>query len=75
MTALGMADFERGTKVAGFRGYFLKGDGALLSFALWRFLSDHFMRKGGFTPMIVPSLVRREGFMGTGYLPQSEEDL
>ncbi|MDE2021597.1 MAG: serine--tRNA ligase, partial [Patescibacteria group bacterium] len=26
MTALDMADFERGTKVAGFRGYFLKGD-------------------------------------------------
>ncbi|HUQ30411.1 MAG TPA: serine--tRNA ligase [Candidatus Paceibacterota bacterium] len=75
MTALGMADFERGTKAAGFRGYFLKGDGAILSFALWHFLSDHFMKKGGFTPMIVPSLVRREGFMGTGYLPQSEEDL
>src|SRR3989344_2988130 len=32
MTALGMADFERGVKVAGFRGYFLKGSGALLSF-------------------------------------------
>lgn len=75
MTNLGMADFERGAKVAGFRGYFLKNDGALLSYALWRFLSDHFMKKGGFTPMIAPSLVRREPFMGTGYLPQSEEDL
>ncbi|MBU6323106.1 MAG: serine--tRNA ligase [Patescibacteria group bacterium] len=75
MTALDMADFDRGTKVAGFRGYFLKNDGALLSYALWRFLSDHFVKQGGFTPMIVPSLVRREGFMGTGYLPQSEEDL
>ncbi len=75
MTALDMADFDRGAKVAGFRGYFLKNDGALLSYALWRFLSDRFVQKGGFTPMIVPSLVRREGFMGTGYLPQSEEDL
>jgi seryl-tRNA synthetase len=75
MTALDMADFERGTKVSGFRGYFLKGDGALLSYALWQFMSDHFVKKGGFTPMIVPSLVRRESFMGTGYLPQSEEDL
>ena len=75
MTKLDMADFERGTKVAGFRGYFLKGDGALLSYALWQFMSDHFVKKGGFTPMIVPSLVRRESFMGTGYLPQSEEDL
>ncbi len=75
MTRLGMADFDRGAKVAGFRGYFLKNDGALLSYALWQFLSDHFVKKGGFTPMIVPSLIRKEGFMGTGYLPQSEEDL
>jgi len=75
MTANGMADFERGTKVAGFRGYFLKGDGALLSYALWHFISDHFVKKGGFTPLLAPSLVRRESFLGTGYLPQSEEDL
>ena len=75
MIALDMADFERGAKVAGFRGYFLKGDGALLSYALWQFISNYFVQKGGFTPMIVPSLVRREAFLGTGYLPQSEEDL
>lgn len=75
MTNLGMLDLERGTKVAGFRGYFLKGDGARLQFALWQFVQDHFLKKGGFTPMIVPSLVRREVFMGTGYLPQGEEDL
>ena len=75
MTALDIADFERGAKVAGFRGYFLKGDGAMLSYALWRFISDHFVKKGGFMPMLVPSLARRESFMGTGFLPQSEEDL
>lgn len=75
MTASSMADFERGAKVAGFRGYFLKGDGALLSYALWHFITDHFVKKGGFTPLIAPSLVRREPFLGTGYLPQSEEDL
>jgi seryl-tRNA synthetase len=75
MTALDMADVERGAKVAGFRGYFLKNDGALLMFALWQLMTDHFVKKGGFTPMIVPSLVRRDGFMGTGYLPQSEDDL
>jgi len=75
MTALDIADFERGAKVAGFRGYFLKGDAALLSYGLWRFISDHFVKKDSFTPMIVPSLARRESFMGTGFLPQSEEDL
>ncbi len=79
MTNAGMADFERGTKVAGFRGYFLKGDGALLMFGINQFLMNHFVQKNAkgdtWTPMVVPSLVRREGFMGTGYLPQSEDDL
>lgn len=74
MTKAGMADFERGTKVAGFRGYFLKGDGVLLSNAVWQLALKHFSAKG-LEPLIVPSLVRREAFMGTGYLPQGEEDL
>lgn len=69
-----MADFERGTKVAGFRGYFLKGDGVLLSNAVWQLALKFFSEKG-MTPLLAPSLVRRETFMGTGYLPQGEEDL
>lgn len=69
-----MADYERGAKVAGFRGYFLKNDGTRMVWALDQFVRDRFSGKG-FTPMIVPSLVRRESFVGTGYLPQSEEDL
>lgn len=69
-----MADYERGTKVAGFRGYFLKNDGARLVWALEQFVQSRFA-KTDFTPMIVPSMVRRESFVGTGYLPQSEEDL
>ena len=74
MTALGMADFERGAKVAGFRGYFLKGTGALLSFAIWRYALDFFVSQG-LTLLQVPSLVRKETLLGTGYLPQGEEDL
>lgn len=74
MTKNGMADFERGTKVAGFRGYFLKGDGVLLAQAVSNLALAHFTQKG-FEPMIVPSLLRREMFLGTGYLPQGEDDL
>ena len=74
MTELGMADFERGAKVAGFRGYFLKGDGVLLTMAVWQAALKHFASKG-LNPLIVPSLVRRETFLGTGYLPQGEDDL
>jgi len=76
MKVLGMVDLERGAKVAGFRGYFLIGDGARLQLALWQFVNDFFQKeKKDFVPMIVPSLIRREPFIGTGYLPQGEEDL
>lgn len=74
MTELGMADFERGAKVAGFRGYFLKGNGVLLANAVWQLALKHFGGKE-MELMSVPSLVRREAFLGTGYLPQGEEDL
>lgn len=71
-----LADFERGTKVAGFRGYFLKGAGVRLNYALWNFAFDFITKRDpSFVPLMVPSLVRREPFIGTGYLPQSEEDL
>ena len=76
MESLGMADFEKGAEVSGFRGYFLKGDGALLEFALWQFVTEFFRtKKADYEFMIVPSLVRRETLLGTGYLPQGEDDL
>jgi len=74
LESLDMADFERGSKVSGFRGYFMKNDGALLFFALWQYFLDYFVKEG-YTPMIVPSLVKRESLFGTGYIPQGEEDL
>ncbi len=74
MEAHDMVDFEKGTRIAGFRGYILKKDGALLQNAVINFVMDKMVKKD-FTPMIVPSLVRRETLLGTGYLPQGEEDL
>jgi seryl-tRNA synthetase len=74
MTDLNMVDFERGTKVHGFRGYFLKGDGALLSMAIWQYAMDFFGAKG-FMPILAPSIVRKEHFFGTGHLPNDAEDL
>jgi seryl-tRNA synthetase len=69
-----MVDFERGTKTAGFRGYFLKNDAAMLEMAIWQYAMSRWEKKG-FMPMLVPSLVRREALLGTGYLPQGEDDL
>lgn len=74
MESLKMVDFERGTKVHGFRGYFLLGDGARLSMAIWNYAMDFFSSKG-FIPILPPIINRREVFIGTGYLPQGEEDL
>ena len=55
MTKLGMVDFERGSKVHGFRGYFLVGDGARLSFAIWQYALDFFSSKR-FVPVITPTI-------------------
>jgi|AntAceMinimDraft_12_1070368.scaffolds.fasta_scaffold01375_11 seryl-tRNA synthetase len=69
-----LVDFERGTKIAGFRGYILKNYGALLDMAVRQFTMDSLLKKG-YAPMTVPSLVNESTLFGTGYLPQGEDDL
>ena len=73
MTKLAMVDFERGSKVHGFRGYFLTGDGARLSFAIWQYAMEFFSNKK-FIPVITPSIVRKANLYGTGHLPGDVED-
>lgn len=73
MEKLKMLDIERGTKVHGFRGYFLTGEGARLSFAIWNYAMDFFSNKK-FTPVIAPSIVRKINLYGTGHLPGDMED-
>jgi len=70
--ALDLLDIERGVKLAGARNYFLKGDGALLHWAVLRFAID-FMVGRGYLPMAVPLLMRDEAMQGTGYYPGAEE--
>jgi seryl-tRNA synthetase len=69
-----MVDFERGTKVHGFRGYYLLGDGARLSWAIWNYANDFFQAKG-FTPVIPPTIVRKANLYGTGHLPNEADDV
>ena len=75
MLALDMVDLDRGVKVSGFRGYFLKNEGFLLSFAIWQHAVKFFMERGDFIPIMAPSLINRDPFLGTGYIPQGEDDL
>jgi seryl-tRNA synthetase len=70
--ALGIIDIERGVKLAGTRNYFLKGDGALLHWAILRFAMDYMVGKG-YVPLSVPLLMKDEAMKGTGYYPGSED--
>ena len=63
-----MLDVPRGVKVAGSRSYFLKNKAVFLEMALCRFVMD-FLSTRGFTPMIVPQLVKEKAMQGTGYFP------
>ncbi len=70
---LGIIDTERGSKVAGFRGYFLVGKGMILEQAILRYALDYMISQG-FKPMSVPVMVNKEWLLGTGYFPWGEED-
>lgn len=71
---LDLIDFEKGARVAGFRGYFLKREAVLLCFAIWQYTLD-ILKKKGFTPIIAPSLVKESALIGTGYLPQQKDEV
>ncbi|MBU0999139.1 serine--tRNA ligase [Patescibacteria group bacterium] len=74
MNKLDMIDLERGVKAHGFRGYFLKNDGALLCWAIWNYAQEFFLKKN-FTPFIAPVIINKEHFFGTGHLPGGAEDI
>jgi seryl-tRNA synthetase len=72
-TNLNMLDLDRGSKVAGFRGYYLKNDGVLMQNALMQFALKKFIDKG-YTPVIPPIINRRSAFVNTGHFPWGESE-
>jgi len=70
---LGIIDVQRGTKVAGFRGYYLLGRGVELEQAILRFALD-LMKSRGFVELRVPWMVKPEFLFGTGFFPWGEDD-
>lgn len=74
LEAAGALDLARAARVSGARFAYLKGDAVLLEFALVRYALDIAIAHG-FTPMMVPILVRREAMVGTGFLPGDEQQL
>jgi seryl-tRNA synthetase len=73
--ALGIIDFERGTKIAGARFTVLRGAGARLSRALINFMLDLHTREHGYREMEPPFLANSAALQGTGNLPKFEQDL
>jgi len=72
-TDLDLFDIERGVKVAGFKGYFLKNDGVMLTLAIMRLGLDKLISEG-YTPMIPPTINRRTILVNSGQLPWGEKE-
>jgi len=67
-------DMEAGARVAGSRFAYLKGDLVMLELALVRWTLE-LLRGKGFEPVIPPVLVREEALYGTGFLPDTEQQI
>jgi seryl-tRNA synthetase len=72
--ALGVIDFERGTKITGSRFYVLSGAGARLQRALIAFMLDLHIRQG-YTEKYLPFMVKTETVFGAGQLPKFADNL
>lgn len=71
---LDLFDLERGTKISGFRGYFLKNQLAILSFAVLFYVFLKLSKKG-YTPIIAPSIVKGFTLFGSGQFPWGEQEV
>jgi len=70
---LDILDFARGTKVAGYRGYYLKNEGVMLVMGLMMYALSKMIEKE-FTPLIPPTLVKEFALFGSGYFKGVEYD-
>jgi seryl-tRNA synthetase len=69
-----LVDMERGARVSGSRFAYLKGPLVMLELALVRWALG-LVEGHGFTPVIPPVLVREEALYGTGFLPDTEQQI
>jgi seryl-tRNA synthetase len=69
-----MIDMDRAAKLSGARFAYLKGDLVMLELALVRWVLEK-LRAAGFEPVIPPVLVRERALYGTGFLPDTEQQI
>ena len=70
----GLVDLEAGARVAGSRFAYLKGSLVFLELALVRWALEE-LDSHGFTPVVPPVLAREEALFGTGFLPDTEQQI
>jgi seryl-tRNA synthetase len=70
----GMVDMEAGAKLSGSRFAYLRGPVVFLELALVRWALD-LLGGRGFEPVIPPVLVREHALFGTGFLPDTEQQI
>ena len=70
----GLVDMESAARVSGSRFTYLRGPLVLLELALVRWALEVIGRHG-FEPVIPPVLVREEAMLGTGFLPDTEQQI
>src|SRR3954466_14176834 len=69
-----MIDMERGARLSGSRFAYLRGGIVMLEFALVRWALEK-LAGHGFEPVIPPVLVREQALYGTGFLPDTEQQI
>ena len=69
-----MVDMETGARLSGSRFAYLRGPLVMLELALVRWSLD-LLTARGFEPVIPPVLVREEALFGTGFLPDTEDQI
>ncbi len=67
-------DMERGARLSGARFAYLRGDLVMLELALVQWTLT-LLRGHGFEPVIPPVLVREQALFGTGFLPDTEQQI
>ncbi len=71
---LDIIDSERGAKVAGFRGYFLKNEGAILHIASLFYVYQKLIKKG-YIPLTAPAIIKGFTLFGSGQFPWGEQEV
>ena len=70
----GLIDMEAAARVSGSRFAYLKGELVLVELALARYAIARAMEHG-FGPVVPPVLVRERALFGTGFLPDTEQQI